>query len=287
MAPPATPEETGCRPLPLVSLGECGIVALTIMAGWVTARFPSALPAWAPWDFSWTAFLATGLALLWFLRGLARTPHAQRIAAWRCLCFLSGLAGFYAVLLTHFEYLAQHAFFLNRVQHVAMHHLCPFLIALSWPGETMARGMPPRLLRALSSTPVHRLLRVLQNPWLAYILFEGLLLLWLVPPVTFAAMIDPHLFAVMNASMVIDGLLFWFLVLDPRPPEQAPLRFFTRLLLGFVVIFPQIAAGTVIGGARHDLYPSFALCGRVYTSIGPLLDQQIGGLILWVPAGMM
>ena len=53
------------------------------------------------------------------------------------------------------------------------------------------------------------------------------------------------------------------------------------------MIFPQIAAGTLIGSVQHDLYPSFALCGRVYPAIGPLLDQQIGGLVLWVPAGMM
>jgi putative membrane protein len=193
----------------------------------------------------------------------------------------------YTVLLTQFEYLAQHMFFLNRLQHLTMHHLCPFLIALSWPGETIACGMPPAVRRCCAGRPVLRVLRVLQRPLLAFGLFDGLLILWLIPPVTFRAMLDAHLYAVMNASMVIDGLLFWFLVLDPRPAPVAPVGFFMRLVLGFIVIFPQIAVGTVIEAAQTDLYPSFALCGRVYPSIGPLLDQQIGGLILWIPAGMM
>jgi putative membrane protein len=91
----------------------------------------------------------------------------------------------------------------------------------------------------------------------------------------------------MNASMVIDGLLFWFLVLDPRPTPQAPIGFFPRLAMAFLIIFPQIGIGTAIGLANHDLYPSFSLCGRVFPDIGPVVDQQIGGLVLWIPAGMM
>ncbi len=274
------------RPLPL-PVGEMGVVVAAVTVAWVTARHPSSVPAWGPWDFSWPAFLGIGFTLLWFLRGLRRAGRAAAVSVWRCVAFLVGLAGLYAVLLTQFEYLAQHMFFLNRVQHLAMHHLFPFLIALSWPGAIIARGMPSGVRRVCASIPVQRALRTLQRPVLAFVLFEGLLILWLVPPVTFRAMIDPQLYAVMNASMVIDGLLFWFLVLDPRPAPQAPVSFFARLCLGFLVIFPQIAVGTLIESAHTDLYPSFALCGRVYPAIGPLLDQQIGGLILWVPAGMM
>jgi putative membrane protein len=134
---------------------------------------------------------------------------------------------------------------------------------------------------------LRRVLGFLQRPLTAIVLFEGLLILWLLPPVMFRAMLDWRLYAVMNASMVIDGLLFWFLVLDPRPAPPAPVSFPARLSLSFLIIFPQIMVGTALGMAQHDLYPSFALCGRVYAGISPLLDQQIGGLILWVPSGMM
>lgn len=257
------------------------------MLDWLTDHHATLLPVWAPWDFSWPAFLAAGFSLVWFLRGLRRTAPALRMSYPRCCCFLLGLTAVYAVLLTRFEYLAQHMFFLNRVQHLTMHHLGPFLIAWSWPGATIARGMPAALRRCCDSTPVRRTLRLLRQPLLAALLFEGLLIFWLVPPITFRAMLDWRLYQIMNASMVIDGLLFWFLVLDPRPAPPAPMGFFTRLCLAFLIIFPQIAAGTVIGSAQHDLYPSFTLCGRVFPGIGPLLDQQIGGLILWVPAGMM
>ena len=119
-------------------------------------------------------------------------------------------------------------FFLNRMQHAVLHHLGPFLIALSWPGGTIARGMPAALRRCCESGAVRLLLGVLQQPAVAVLLFEGLLVLWLIPPITFRAMFDWRLYKMMNASMVIDGLLFWFLVLDPRPCPTAPVGFFTR-----------------------------------------------------------
>jgi putative membrane protein len=267
--------------------GEIGVLALALGVAWVSDRHPLLLPLVEPWDFSWPAFLAVGFGLLWFFRGLRCSDAGEHLPVWRRGCFVAGVAVIYAMLLTHFEYVAQHMFFLNRVQHLVMHHLGPFLIALSWPGEVIAAGMPGPFHRLCHWAPLCRALRVVQQPALAFLLFEGLLILWLIPPVTFRAMLDSGLYAIMNASMVIDGLLFWFLVLDPRDPPVAPVSFFTRLTLAFLIIFPQIAVGTVIGAARYDLYPSFTLCGRVFPGIDALTDQQIGGLVLWVPAGMM
>lgn len=268
-------------------LGEAGVVAVAAVVAWLADTHPLMMPVWGPWDFSWPAFLAAGFALLWFLRGLRRIQATRRFPPWRTACFLLGLASIYGVLLTHFDYVAQHMFVLNRVQHAVMHHVGPFLIALSWPGEIMALGIPSPALRCCTSKPVLRSLRFLQQPVLAVVLFEGLLILWLVPAIMFRAMFDWLLYGIMNASMVIDGLLFWFLVLDPRPVPQAPIGFFTRLALAFLIIFPQIGIGTALGLAQHDLYPSFSMCGRVFPNIGPLSDQQMGGLVLWIPAGMM
>ncbi len=102
------------------------------------------------------------------------------------------------MLLTHFEYIAQHMFFLNRVQHLVMHHLGPFLVALAWPGKPLLRGMPAPLRRLLQSRAVGRLMRVVQYPLVAGLLFVGLIYFWLIPAVHFRAMIDPTLYDVMN-----------------------------------------------------------------------------------------
>lgn len=253
---------------------------------WLSRVHPTWMPLWAPWDFSWLVFIPTGLAGWWYARGLACTPIPWRPSRARRVCYWLGLGLIYAVLQTHYEYAALHLFAFNRVQHLVLHHLGPFLIALAWPGETLARGMPAPLRRACGSRVLARVLDIVQRPLLAGVLFVGLLYLWLLPPVHLRAMLNPTLYSVMNASMVIDGILFWTLALDLRPSPRARLSYPVRMLLLLGVQMPQIALGGLICFIGRDLYPIYTLCGRVF-AISPALDQQIGGFVVWFPAGMM
>lgn len=264
-----------------------GILGLGAVLSWLCRVHPTMLPPWAPWEFSWVEYLATACALWFYARGLARTPPAVAPSRRRQVCFVLGMGLIYAVLQTRFEYLSQHMFFVNRVQHLVMHHLGPFLIALAWPGETIARGLPAPLRRTIGHRAVRWTIDRLQQPILAGILFVGLLFLWLIPAVQFRAMIDPRLYAVMNWSMVLDGILFWCLVLDPRPPPAGRLSFGMRVVLVWAVQLPQIVVGAVISFTGHDLYPYYDLCGRVFSSIDAILDQQIGGFVVLYPGGMM
>jgi copper(I)-binding protein len=178
-------------------------------------------------------------------------------------------------------------FFLNRLQHVVMHHFGPFLIAVAWPGASIYRGMPRVLQRLVDAPVLVTLTHVIQQPILASVLFVGLVALWLVPPVHFVAMIDPKLYQVMNWSMVVDGLLFWVLVLDPRPKPPAWVSFGGRAAMAVAVIPPQILFGALLAFSSRDLYGFYDWCGRIYPSIGALDDQQLGGLIVWIPPAMM
>lgn len=263
------------------------IVAASLFLWWACRFHEGALPAIAPWDFSFSWFYATAFPLWWYARGLRRSAPGERPRAWRTVLFLLGMAILYAVLQTRFEYLAEHMFFLNRFQHVMMHHMGPFLIALAWPWETILRGMPEPLRRGAASAVVVRLLRVMRQPFLAAFLFVGLIAFWLVPAIHFRAMIDPTLYLVMNWTMVGDGILFWSLVLDPRDAQAAHISFGVRAILAVGVMFPQIFIGAIIALSHHDLYSFYAWCGRIYPSIGALDDQTYGGLIVWIPPAMM
>jgi len=263
------------------------IFALGALLWWGSNYRPSLMPVWTPWEFSWLWFLATALALWWYARGVYRTPKEERPAVWRMLFYVTGVLSIYAVLQTHFEYLAEHMFFLNRVQHVVMHHFGPFMVAAAWPGPSFYRGMPHALQRVVDAPVLARVMRVIQQPVLAAILFVGLVALWLVPSIHFIAMIDPNLYAVMNWSMVVDGVLFWMLVLDPRPKPPAWISFGARAAIAVLVILPQILVGALITFASSDLYGFYDWCGRIYPSIGALDDQQYGGMIVWVPPAMM
>jgi putative membrane protein len=263
------------------------VIAFGALLFWLSESHPSLMPLWGPWEFSWTEYLATALTLLWFFRGLSLTPPEARPSRWRRVVFVSGMVAIYGVLQTHYDYMAQHMFFLNRAQHVVMHHLGPLLIALGWPGATIKRGMPRWARQATESRTIAAVIRVLQQPILAVVLFVGLFYFWLIPPVHFRAMLDQRLYAVMNWSMVLDGILFWALVLDPRPKPPASISFGARAALALAVMFPQILLGAVITFSQTDLYPYYDLCGRLLPSISALDDQQLGGIISWIPPAMM
>jgi putative membrane protein len=269
------------------AIGLAIVFALGCTLSWLSLYHPTELPPWAPWDFSWVEFLSAALALWWYARGVLRTAPPARPSPWRQASFLLGVAAIYAVVQTRFDYMAQHEFFLNRIQHIFMHHLGPFLVALAWPGEALYRGMPLPFRRIANARSLRVALSIVQQPLLAAILFVGLIYVFLIPPVHFRAMIDPRLYAVMNWSMIGDGLLFWFLVLDPRPKPEAGTSYAIRMVLPFGVMFPQIALGSYIAFSPGGLYPYYDLCGRLFPSITAANDQHIGGIVAWIPAGMM
>ena len=251
-----------------------------------------ALAFLAPWEFSPLLFVSCVVALALYLRGLGRVPAAQRPRMGRRIAFFSGLALVYFVMQTYYDFLSQHMFYLHRLQHLVLHHLGPFLIALSAPLAVMAAGVPARIgtrpFERFWRAPATRLgYRLLQNTVVAPVLFVGLIWFWLNSRIHFDAMLSEPLYWVMNWSMLIDGLLFWILMLDPRTrAEGALLGFGLRILIVLAAMVPQMLIGAHIALSERDLYDVYAVCGRAW-DIDPLRDQHIGGLITWIPAAMM
>lgn len=244
----------------------------------------------APYEFSPTVAVCCLLAVAGFGLGQWRLRRRRQAIGWgRATAFLLGVVLIYAALQTHFDYWAQHMFYIHRIQHLVLHHLGPFLIAVAAPGPALIAAMP----RAVRDHGVlqNRLLRglydAIQQPFVAAVLFVGLIYLWLIPVVHFYAMLNVPLYNAMNWSMAIDGVLFWCRMLDRRQPSKSgALAYGTRIALLAAVIFPQIAIGAYITLIHYDLYPVYAVCGRLWP-ISPVTDQLLGGLITWIPPAMM
>lgn len=248
----------------------------------VSRDHPALIPAIGPWDFAPSFYLAAALSLYWYGHGLMLLPAAERPGLWQRLAFLSGLLLLYAVLQTRLEYFAQHMFFLNRLQAIAMHDLGPFLVALGAPWKILALGMPARLRRSFAARPFAAAAHLLHHPLVAGCLFAFTFSFRLIPVVHFRAMLDHRLYTIMNWSMVLGGLLFWSLVLDSRPQPPAQLSYFSRAGLAIAVMLPQM----LLAFLPRDLYPYYTLCGRLFP-IDPLSDQHIGAILSWVPTGLI
>lgn len=243
-----------------------------------------------PWEPSIVVVLCCAAAATLYLLGAWRSPMT---VSWpRQSSFWAGLVLTYLCLHTQLDYYAEHEFFISRLQQFGLQHLGPFLIVLAGPGPAFRRALPlgwrTRALRPLLHRgPLRRLFDVLLNPVVASLLFVGLMVFWLWPSVNFAAMLDWRLYRLMNWSMVLSGLLYWWLILDPRPKPPARLAPGLRVLAEMAVMVPQILVGAYITFARRDLYPVYDLCGRAFAGISQSADQYMGGLIVWIPTSMM
>lgn len=245
-----------------------------------------------PYEFSPTVALAVLLASGLFATGQWAARHAgEPMGIWRGLAFWVGLGLTYAVLQTHIDYLSQHMFWVHRAQHLVLHHLGPILMVLAVPHAVMARGLPAglreRYLKPFWHHPlVHGSYRLLQNPVVASVLFVGIIYFWLMPSVHFAAMLNVATYNAMNWSVLAEGLLFWWLILDPRSPANGGLGFGVRMIMLWGVMPPQILLGAYISLNNGVLFEVYNICGRAW-AVSPLTDQQIGGLLTWIPASMM
>ncbi|MBV9331248.1 MAG: cytochrome c oxidase assembly protein [Alphaproteobacteria bacterium] len=259
-----------------------GIVVAGVAIDFLCARYPAELPVWMPWEFSWPAYLTFALTLLWFGRGWFALAPERRPGRLRLAAFLMGLVSLYAVLQTHFDYFAQHMFFVHRLAHFILHHAGAFLVALGAAGPALRAGMPQSVRTLADLRIVRATVDVVQHPVVAPLLFVGLLYLWLVPQIHTRVMLDSNLYEVMNWSMALDGVLFWLLILDGRAKPPARLSFLARFLLIIAIEIPQMLLGAILSLSSTDYYPVYRICGRIM-NMTALNDQHYGGLIIWLP----
>jgi putative membrane protein len=245
-----------------------------------------------PWEISPAVIVCCLAAMGLYVCGIRREIACGNVRPrWQVASFCVGITLIYVSLQTHLDYLAQHMFWIHRLQHLVLHHIAPILVAWSAPWSSIAAGLPAAGRKWLGMTvlrrPLGALYRILQQPLVAGVLFTGLIYFWLWPSVHFRVMLSVADYDWMNWSMVVDGLLFWWLILDPRSREEgATMSFGARIPLVLLVMLPQLLLGAHLSLHNRILYDVYSVCGRLWP-ISPITDQQIGGLITWIPACMM
>lgn len=247
----------------------------------------SLLGALTPYILSPVTVLLFLLAVAAYLLGWRRlAARGERPSRWRGLSFFVGVLLCYGVMHTQFDYYSRYMFFVHRGQHLVLHHLGAFLIALANPLQVFAACAGDRRFPRLAAA-FRPLRRVLFDPVVATVLFVGLIFFWLTPSIHFDAMLSLRLYELMNWSMLVDGVIFWLVILDPRDPDRAGTsRFGVRFLMLVAALFPQILLGAYITFAKPGLYDVYAVCGRAF-AMDPATDQVLGGILTWIPAAMM
>lgn len=234
---------------------------------------------WRAWSFDPLLLLAVGLTVWAFRRGRHRGPR-RTSDGWRARCFYAGLAVLGVALVSPLDTLSGALASAHMVQHVLLLLVVAPLLALSSPGTTLLRGTPPAV-RGITGR-WRRRLRPLHNPAAVWALHVATIWFWHAA-VPYDAALDNHLVHVAeHASYLVTGLWFWQVVVGARGAVSNGLG----ILLVFTMAMQSVFLSALLTFASGPWYSGYESTTRAW-DLEPLADQQLAGVIMWIPAGLV
>ena len=168
------------------------------------------------------------------------------------------------------------------------------LMLIAAPLLVMARPLPlflwalphdPRLsvARLLQSRGLKTGWRWLTAPLTAWVAHALALWLWHAPSLFNAALRDPVLHEWQHVTFLLSALLFWHAVLRRGTHGAQGMA----LLYLFTTTIHTGVLGALLTFARQPLYASMEQGLTPWLGLTALEDQQLGGLIMWVPGALV
>ena len=211
-------------------------------------------------------------------------PHRERrrlgppVSTRRIVAFIGGIFVIFVALASPIDSIAEHYLFsIHMAQHLMLMYIAAPLIAV---------GIPSWATRLFPySKSVHSATRLLTLPTVAFLISSGVFLVWHAPPFYEAALENGPLHEFEHITILAVGILMWWPALSPvraLPALSAP----AQLLYFFVLPIPTSIVGALITFTGDPLYSSYADAPRLW-GFSASLDQEIAGLLMWVPGKLI
>ena len=136
------------------------------------------------------------------------------------------------------------------------------------------------ILLVAAAAPLLALARPARQPvgaGLPFLMATAALWLWHLPAAYDAALGHMAMYWVMQASLLIPAVAFWRAVFSHPPGVGLGWVFLAYLSMGML--------GAILTLAPQALYASHATAPMLW-GFTALADQQLGGLVMWMPAGL-
>jgi putative membrane protein len=241
----------------------------------------------APPPFTWVggeihAEVVLGVLLLAGLYTRGVVTSRRRIPLSQPLAFFGGCAALLVALNGPLHDLSDY-YLLSA--HMVQHLLLTLVVAPLWlagtPGHLLDGLLEP-ILRGRSAVVCAR---TATRPLIALGAYAAALVGWHLPA-PFNAALEGHGWHVLeHATLLVSALLAWWPILSASHRLPA-LPYAAQLLYLFVFGMPMTVVAAFVTGADRPLYAWYASAPRLF-GLTPLADQQLGGIIMWVPAGIV
>ncbi|HVX75537.1 MAG TPA: cytochrome c oxidase assembly protein [Bradyrhizobium sp.] len=242
----------------------------------------------------WTSDPATLVPLIvatvWYLIGMIRARYdgkSRVIPRKGPLCFAAAMIVLVIALQSPIDTISEDLFSVHMVQHLLLMLAAPPLLVLSGCAIMYLRALPrsarKSVARFWSRSEINYLYDALMHPLLVWTLFCGAFVFWHSPGPYQWALDDERVHIVEHLSFFLTSLAFWSIVLAPRGTRRR-LQYGPTLL--FVVSTAVLSGlpGALMIFSPRPLYPGHAE-GVAKWGLTLMEDQQIAGLIMWIPAG--
>lgn len=229
-----------------------------------------------------SAVYAGGTMRLW-----RRVGTGHGIARWEALAFALGQLSLVVALISPVDRLSDLLFSAHMTQHEVIMLVAPPLVVLGRPVVALMWALPARVRARAGEAAAHPSVR---GAWrrvsspLPVMLVHGLVVwLWHLPSLFEAALRSEAVHAVQHAMFFATASLFWWSIVRGR---------YGRAGYGLAVLFVFATAahtsvlGALLTVAERIVYPLYAERGAPF-EIDAAEDQQLAGLIMWIPAGMV
>jgi putative membrane protein len=237
----------------------------------------------SPWDQAALAGLTILGALYWIgVRELrARNTGPSRIER---AAFGAGWLALVASILPWFDAAALDLFSAHMAQHELMMLVGAPLIVAGRPLATCLWGLPEawrrRIALPLQQPTVAGLTRTMTAPVTAWTLHGLAVWIWHAPGLYELAVRSEPVHTLQHAMFISTSVLFWWGLVYGR---------YGRAGYGAAVFYVFTTAvhtgilGAMLTFAPSPLYGVYATPGH----LDPLGDQQLAGLVMWIPAGLL
>jgi putative membrane protein len=240
----------------------------------------------SPWDAAAMTLLCAGAAAYGIgarrmARRGARVRISERVAFW------SGWVALMAAVAPPLDRAAATSFSSHMAQHELLMIIGAPLIIVGRPIVPWLWSLPARLrTRAgagLQLRPASALWRGVTTPFVAWVLHGTAIWLWHVPVLYEAAVHHEAIHALQHATFVGTAAVFWWGLVYGRYGRAA---YGASVLYVFTTMLHTGILGALFALSRAPFYPHYAE-RAVALGFDPAIDQQLAGLYMWIPAGVV
>lgn len=238
--------------------------------------------------FVWTALLlslglyARGLDRLWDRAG---ADHGVR--RWEVWCFGAGWLALAAALVSPLHRLGGELFSAHMAQHEVLMLLAAPLLVLGRPLAPFLWALPRRTRvrvgRWVQAPVVTAAWRAATGPFTVAVILGVALWIWHLPALYQAALGHEVLHALQHLSFFASAALFWWALVHGRFGRMG---YGAAVLAVFATGLHSGVLGALLTFAPRLWYPLYE-ARTLRHGLSPLEDQQLAGLVMWVPAGVV